>query len=107
MREINREKISTTMNTTGDRKTTQFPMPSTSILTQPGHYNPYPAYPLGPGLIDVGFYALAEKLAGEATVVIDGYPGVLWEHFRARLDEALAGRGRHAHWQSIDDALYP
>jgi mannose-6-phosphate isomerase class I len=75
--------------------------------TPPRQYDPYPAYPLGSGLIDLGFDALAQKLAGAETLVIDGYPGVLLGHFRAGLDAALSARGVRAHWQLIDDALLP
>ena len=72
-----------------------------------GAYDLYPAFPIGPGNIELGYVALAERLAVERYVVIDGYPGVLWENFRARLDEALARRGVSPAWHPVAEALRP
>src|SRR5207248_564701 len=51
--------------------------------------------------------ALAERLAGAQQVVIDGYPGVLWEDFRARLEAELKQRGLRSAWRSINEAMRP
>ena len=67
----------------------------------------YPGFPVGPGKIALGYDALAEQLAGAGQVVIDGYPGVLWENFRARLAEVLNWRGVRTAWHAIAEAMRP
>lgn len=95
-------------NTASWRRTSQELMPAGRAETPPGQYDIYPAYPLESGLIERGYTALAEKLIGSSnTAAIDGFPGVLWEHFRQELDLALAGLGVRAAWCSIDAALLP
>lgn len=89
------------------RKTTQDLMPSTPVETPRGQYNPYPAYPLEQGRISSGFNSLAQEISLHARVTIDGYPGVLWEHFRAELDAALRKLDRQVHWVNVEDALLP
>lgn len=89
------------------RKTAQYLLPAQRPPAPAGQYDLYPAFPLGPGKIDLGFDALANRLAEAAQVVIDGYPGVLWEDFRRRLDEALRRHGVQATWRSMEDALKP
>lgn len=89
------------------RKTTQDLMPAQITPTPPGHYDLYPGFPVGAGQIEVGFDALAARLAEHAEVVIDGFVGVFWDDFRARLDRALAAAGRTAAWVDVADALLP
>jgi len=89
------------------RKTSQSLLPAARPAPPAGQYDIYPAFPLEPGLITLGFDALAERLAGARQVVIDGYPGVLWENFRQQLDAALHRHGRHAGWRSVAEALRP
>src|SRR5262249_41930534 len=57
------------------------------------------------GQIQIGYGALAEQVATAHKVVIDGYPGVLWESFRQRLDAALKKRGVQAAWRPIAEAM--
>lgn len=87
------------------RKTSQDLMPPGRQEMPPGQYDIYPAYPLKPGTIQTGFNALAGVISTEHRVVIDGYPGVLWDHFRTGLTQALADRGLQARWVSIEEAL--
>ena len=93
------------------RKTTQHLMPArvadTGQATIAGQYNVYPAHSLAAGQIESGFAALAQRLAGAGQVVIDGYPGVLWEDFRARLDAALQDMAVRVHWIDSAAALKP
>ncbi|MBK8049299.1 MAG: class I mannose-6-phosphate isomerase [Anaerolineales bacterium] len=89
------------------RTTTQHLMPARRQETTPGHYNIYPSFQMGPGQVAAGYDILAARLAGARQVVIDGYPGVLWEHFRARLDAALRAQGVEAHWFDVRQALLP
>jgi mannose-6-phosphate isomerase class I len=87
------------------RKTTQELMPALRPPSQAGHYDIYPAASLAPGLIRVGFSALAESIAALGTVVIDGYPGVFWDHFHSQLAEALDARGIRAHFTNVAEAM--
>lgn len=87
------------------RKTTQYLMPAHQEQTPPGQYDIYPACSLPPGQIQAGFDAMAEVIAGSGTVVIDGFPGVLWESFRNQLGEVLAARGVSAQFHCVEEAL--
>src|SRR6266508_1157220 len=89
------------------RKTTQTLMPAEPGSPPPGQYNIYPAHPLPPGEVQMGFAALARTIAPAGRVTIDGFPGILWEDFRRRLEEALAGLDVRCHFQEAADALLP
>ncbi|MFN3981806.1 MAG: class I mannose-6-phosphate isomerase [Caldilinea sp.] len=93
------------------RKTTQHLMPAhiadSGQELVVGQYNIYPAHDLGSGQIEAGFDALAQRLAGAGTVMIDGFPGVLWADFRERLDAALTALGVTARWVDVAVALKP
>jgi mannose-6-phosphate isomerase class I len=89
------------------RKTSQALAPAYYTPTPPGQYDLYPGFPLGPGKISLGYAALAEKLAGQRQVTIDGYGGVLWAIFKTRLDALLADLDLRVAWHNIDEALRP
>jgi len=89
------------------RKTTQILMPARRVETAPGRYNIYPSCNLPAGQIEGGFAALAKRLAGEDQVVIDGYPGVLWDDFRERLDGAFRALGVRVSWCDVLTAMLP
>ncbi len=94
------------------RKTTQYLMSPDSLEgTKPGQYSIYPAHPLEPGIIEVGYDALARKIIDKrsgqhsATVIIDGYPGVLWENFQQQLEKAFSPYALKIGWHPIEQAL--
>jgi mannose-6-phosphate isomerase class I len=87
------------------RKTTQDLAPVEHTPTTPGHYDIYPGFSIGEGRIFTGFDSLAQRIAGQRRVIIDGYGGVLWDLFRDELDAALKQRGVEANWISVDNAL--
>ncbi len=89
------------------RKTTQKLAPALRPEAPPGQYDIYPAFPVGPGRIELGYDALAARLVGHRKVVIDGYGGVFWANFRAQLDAALRRIGIQARWLNVEDALRP
>ena len=89
------------------RKTTQPLLPKHHRPTAPGQYDIYPAYPLSPGKIDHGFQYLASHLIGHSQVVIDGYVGVLWDHFRQNLNQALQDSGVQARWVFVEKTFRP
>jgi mannose-6-phosphate isomerase class I len=87
------------------RKTVQPLLPQNHEPTAPGEYDMFPAYSLSEGKIERGFLHLASLLLGHSRVVIDGYAGVLWDHFQAQLDEALQSYGLLAEWIPVANAL--
>lgn len=89
------------------RKTIQPLLPKHHKPPTPGDYDIYPAYPLSEGKIEHGFHQLASRLIGHARIVIDGYVGVLWDRFRAQLDEALQRHGVRAEWMDVGQMLRP
>ncbi len=89
------------------RSTSQRLAPLRHLPTEPGHYDLYPGFDVGDGLVHAGFETLAERIAGERRIVIDGYVGVLWSRFREGLDAALRARGIQARWTAIDRAMRP
>ena len=62
------------------RKSDSFLPPVQAAETPAGEYDLYPAFEIGDE-IDSRIEVLAERLAAEKSVVIDGYEGVLWEKF--------------------------
>jgi mannose-6-phosphate isomerase class I len=89
------------------RKTAQPLLPKHHKPTTPGEYDMYPAYSMCEGKIEQGFLHLASHLLGHSQIVIDGYVGVLWDHFQAQLDQALESHGVHAEWISVAKAFRP
>jgi hypothetical protein len=88
------------------RKTTQWLAPG-SRPPDNGHFNIYPACPIGAGRIQLGFPALARRLAAEERIILDGMGGVFWEDFRTRLAAALAALGVQFLWLDVSQALRP
>jgi mannose-6-phosphate isomerase class I len=89
------------------RKTSQPLLPKIHKPSPPGQYDMYPVYSLNAGKIEHGFLQLASHLIGHSQIVIDGYVGVLWEHFRDQLDQALRHHGVQPGWVSAAKALRP
>jgi len=87
------------------RKTTQDVMPAIKPSAPSAQYDIYPAFPLAPGLIQTGYDMLAETIAETRTVIIDGYPGVFWEHFQLKLSASLEARDVNAHFVYTAEAL--
>ena len=99
----------TTSSSRAYRKTTQTLLPATHQRVI-DRYDLYPTHSLGAGEIELGFDALAARVAhqvqfGQTQVTLDGLAGVLWEDFRERLNSALEARGLRAGWVNIDTAL--
>jgi predicted NBD/HSP70 family sugar kinase/mannose-6-phosphate isomerase class I len=87
------------------RKTTQFLAPPKAVSTEQGHYDIYPAFPLGSGKIYEGSSALAAWIAQQQTVVIDGYEGVLWNQLVDDLSAAPALQGKKVRWFHTSAAM--
>ena len=86
------------------RKTTQYLMPARRS-PKVGQYNIYPSFALEAGRIRPGFAALADELAKQKNVAIDGFAGVMWQDFRERLGGGLQARGLTVNWIDVSQAL--
>lgn len=89
------------------RKTTQYLAPSTHTALPAGDYDVYPGFPIGAGKISAGVSELARRIADQQRVIIEGYVGVLWDHFCAALTTALSDLSVRAAWTCVDEALKP
>jgi mannose-6-phosphate isomerase class I len=87
------------------RRTTQALAPARWTPGPADSYELYPSHLVGCGRIELGYDALAARLPEQGVVALDGFAGILWAEFRARLTEALAGRGRAAIWRGTEEAL--
>jgi len=92
---------------TAFRCTSQPLLPDHYVPTAPGQYDIYPAFPVEPGAVHVGFRALVDAIAPHRRVVIDGYGGVFWDHLRSRLQSELEARQIAAAWLDVSTALLP
>jgi mannose-6-phosphate isomerase class I len=79
--------------------------PSKAASTTPGHYDIYPAFPLGGGKIQKGIAGLSQWIAEQKTVVIDGYVGVFWDNLVEQIGAELNRQGKQVRWQHVETAL--
>lgn len=68
-------------------------------------YNIYPSFRTNRRVLE-GFDGLAEQIAKEKTVVIDGFGGMHWELFRQQLHRALQTRNIAVQWYDVDACLH-
>jgi mannose-6-phosphate isomerase class I len=80
-------------------------LPERKPLSNAGSYDIYPSFKLYDNLISVGFEALAELFLNHRQIIIDGYVGVFYDHFRKKTDTILRSRGIRTRWQSTFDHL--
>lgn len=88
------------------RKTTQPLLPVQAVVKENGEYNVFPSFSVASEVF-VGFDSLANQIAGQKTVVIDGFGGILWENFRQHLNLALLEKKKNVLWYDIDSCLKP
>jgi predicted NBD/HSP70 family sugar kinase/mannose-6-phosphate isomerase class I len=86
------------------RKTTQPLLPVNAVVKNNGQYNVFPSFHINSEVF-VGFDSLANEIAKEKTVVIDGFGGVLWENFKNHLNSALIEKKINVLWYDIDSCL--
>jgi mannose-6-phosphate isomerase class I len=86
------------------RKTEQALLPAT-LPQVPEHYRLYPHTELSPGLIGLGYEALAEVLSKYSTIILEGYSGVLWGEFIGGLEPNLKQLGKTVAWHNVRQAL--
>jgi mannose-6-phosphate isomerase class I len=82
------------------RKTDQYPLPESKPNSVRGDYDIYPAFKLEDKQINRGFDALTEVLLKHRNIIIDGYIGVFFDDFSAKLDQKLKSRGIKTSWKN-------
>lgn len=86
------------------RKTTQFVLPVNKASASHG-YDIYPIHRLPSGSVCIGYESLAEQIAHDRCVIIDGYVGVMFDEIQLRLNDVLLQKGIKPLWWRIDAAL--
>lgn len=93
------------MDTTNWRNTDQFLMPVNKQIPAKGKYDLYPTLRIEDGKIEEGFASLAQAIADEKQLIIDGYIGVFFEDLREKLNAELDKLGKSANWINMGKAL--
>lgn len=86
------------------RKTSQPLLPVNAVVKTDGTYNVFPSLKTNAEIF-VGFKSLANAIAKQKTVVIDGFGGVLWENFKNHLNAALTEKNLKVLWYDIESCL--
>lgn len=89
------------------RKTAQPLLPVCKEKKAAEAYEIYPSFHVQSGKIEAGFTTLAKSIAQHKRVIIDGYGGVLWQHFRSQLHAALVAEGIQPVWYDISACQKP
>lgn len=89
------------------RASAQYLIPVGKEKLESGKYDIYPSVFLDENLINEGFNTLASRIKDCKTVVIDGYVGVFFDHFRDQLNGELQKLGVNALWWEMSAALKP
>jgi len=89
------------------RKTGQYLLPDNKPSHVAGKYDIYPAFKIKEDQIFQGFHTLAESVMQNRIVIIDGYVGVFFDHFREKLDTILKNAGLKTCWKNTSDFLKP
>jgi mannose-6-phosphate isomerase class I len=87
------------------RNSDQHLLPEKKPHTPVGCYDIYPSFRLYDNQISNGFEALSEQFLGHKLIIIDGYTGVFFDHFREKTDTFLKSKGIQTRWQSTFDFL--
>ena len=80
-------------------------MPEKKAAPGSGNYDIYPAFKLPDEQILYGFDTLAGSLLKHKTVILDGYIGVFFDHFREKIDADLKNSGLKTFWKETADFL--
>lgn len=91
------------------RKSSQPVMPArlANNTALAGRYNIYPAHKLADGSIFNGYASLTNWIAGQKTVVIEGYVGVLWDSVKTCIEEQLSLKRLKVNWIYTTNYLKP
>ncbi len=85
------------------RQSFQSLLPDNKPASVAGRPDIYPSQPIVAGRIESGYAALAQRIAGQPRILIDGFCGIFWEDLRTGLEAV----GVHAIWIATADYLKP
>lgn len=80
-------------------------MPQKVSRRKPGAYDIHPYHSVGSGKIFNGYQSLAEWIAAQKFVAIDGYVGIFWNDIKQGLDEQFARLNLSVRWIETADYL--
>lgn len=89
------------------RKSSQYLLPVIKPKPASDSYDIYPSFNLNDNLIHPGFDTLAEIFLKHKRIIVDGYIGVLFDHFRENLDTYFCQHNTKVTWKSSLDFLKP
>ena len=88
------------------RKTSQLLMPAVKSEAEWGKYDIYPSFDIGSKRIFRGIETLAEKIAVEKIVMVDGFSGISFDLLKTGLDSLLKeNHGIAAKWINVNDSI--
>jgi mannose-6-phosphate isomerase class I len=87
------------------RKTDQYLLPEVKPFQAEGQYDIYPSFKLDDNQIYSGFDSLALQISEHKIIILDGYIGVFYDHFREKLNDVLKKEGRKTSWINTSDYL--
>jgi mannose-6-phosphate isomerase class I len=85
------------------RNTGQYILPVEKIICQEDKYDIYPSFKISDDQVFTGFESFVEIFRNHKVVIIDGYVGVFYDHFRQMLDEVLKQEGHNVSWVNSCD----
>lgn len=89
------------------RNSQQYLIPEKKEIRTNNTYDIYPAHPVSKGKIEVGYETLANRLAEEQTIILDGYVGVDWDEVINALSSELKKKSKTVQLLDIKDCLKP
>jgi hypothetical protein len=89
------------------RKSGQYLLPEIKPLQESGCYDIYPSFKLEDGQIHAGFESLYKIILKHKVIIIDGYNGVFFDHFREKLESFFSKNKIKVSWKSSNDFLRP
>jgi mannose-6-phosphate isomerase class I len=89
------------------RRSDQYLLPVRKPLHSRGKYDICPSHRISENLIFEGFDSLAERVAGNRFLTIDGYCGAFFHIFRAELDNFFRKKGLNVSWTFTSGFLRP
>ncbi len=89
------------------RKSDQYLLPGINPQKASDGYDIYPSFKLGDNLIHSGFEELGREIRKHKIIIVEGYIGVFFDHFRENLDKYFKEQNIKASWKSSYDFLKP
>lgn len=89
------------------RKSVQSLLPVSPSETAESGYKLYPFHSLGSNAISEGYASLANWMAANKTIILEGYGGVYWDLIRDQLSRVFEKNNTAVKWHNINSVLKP